>query len=108
MYVVFGPIPPFHLQVFSLEGELVRCLIPKSEISFCYFFSIDQFGNIIVADWFEDRIKIFTNKGKLVHTINSDMLPGDHKFVRPRGVAVNKHDNIIVAHNNKECSLMAF
>ena len=51
MYVMFGDFLPFHLQIFSLEGELVRCLIPTSEIELSYFFSIDRFGNIIVADW---------------------------------------------------------
>ena len=34
MYVMFGhwsSPPPFHLQIFTLEGELVRCLIKQSE-----------------------------------------------------------------------------
>ena len=29
MYVMFGQSPPFHLQIFTLQGELVRCLIKK-------------------------------------------------------------------------------
>ena len=33
MYVMFGCSPPFHLQIFSLEGELVRCLYPTSGIA---------------------------------------------------------------------------
>ena len=107
MYVMFGCYPPFHLQIFSLEGELVKCLIPKSEIEWSYFFSIDKFENIIAADWGNNRIKIFC-KGKLLHTINSDMLPGDQEFYRPYGVAINKKNRIIIAQKNKECCLLAF
>ena len=108
MYVMFGDSPPFHLQIFSLEGELVRCLIPTSEIEWSYFFSIDRFENIIVADCDDNRIKIFNKEGELLHTINSDMLPGDQEFCSPRGVAINKKNRIIIAHMNKACCLIAF
>ena len=73
MYVMFGRSPPFNLQIFSLEGELVRCLIPRSEIRWSYFFSIDRLVNVIVADWSENRIKIFNKEGELLHTINSEI-----------------------------------
>ena len=107
MYVMFGRYPPFHLQIFSLEGELQRCLIPESEIGWSYFFSMDRFGNIIVADWYKHRIRIFSREGEPIHTINTGMLPGDH-FSSPNGVAINKKNRIIVAPGNKECSLLAF
>ncbi|KAI6657344.1 hypothetical protein LOD99_92 [Oopsacas minuta] len=108
MYVMFGYYPPFHLQIFSLEGELVRCLIGKREIIWNYFFSIDQVGNIIVADWGGNQIKIFSNKGEVLHTISSDMLPGDQKFNYPYGVAIDKKNKIIVAQRNKKFNLLAF
>ena len=95
---MFGNSPPFPIQIFSLEGELLRCLIPASEIGLSYFFSIDRFGNII----------IFNKGGELLHTINSDMLPGDQEFCYPNGVAINKKNRIIIAHWNKVCSLIAF
>ena len=107
MYIMFSD-SPFPLQIFSLEGELVRCLIPTSEIESSYFFSIDRLGNIIVADWWDNRIKIFNKEGELLHTINSDMLTGDQEFCDPRVVAINKKNRIIIAQGNKECSLIAF
>ncbi|KAI6649362.1 hypothetical protein LOD99_11728 [Oopsacas minuta] len=108
MYVMFGKYPPFHLQIFSLEGELVRCLIEKSEIGWSYFFLIDQLGNIIIADWVGNQIKIFSNKGEVLHTISSDMLPEDQEFYHPNGVAIDKQNRIIVAHRNKKYNLLAF
>ena len=108
MYVMFGNSPPFHLQIFTLQGELVRCLIKESEIRWSYFFSIDQLGTIIVADWVRHQIKIFSKEGEVLHTITSDMLPGDQKFTRPHGVAIDKQNRIIVAQNNTKCNLLAF
>ena len=111
MYVMFGhwsSSPPFHLQIFTLEGELVRCLIKQSEIRESYFFSIDQLGNIIVTDYFGDEIKIFSKEGEVLHTITSDMLPGDQKFNYPTGVAIYRQNRIILANHNYKCNLLAF
>ena len=111
MYVMFcnwySP-PPFHLQIFTLEGELVRCLIKQSEIRVSYFFSIDQLGNIIVTDLFGNRIKIFSKEGEVLHTITSDMLPGDQRLNYPAGVAIDRQNRIIVANQYYKCNLLAF
>ena len=107
MYVMFAS-SPFPLQIFSLEGQLERCLIPESEIDWSDFFSIDRLGNIIVADWGKDRIRIFNKEGEPIHSIDSGMLPGDQKFYHPYGVAVDRKNRIIVAQKNKECCLLAF
>ena len=107
MYVMLAD-SPFHLQILSLEGELVRCLIPDSEVGRSYFFSIDKLGNIVVADWLGNQIKVFSKEGETIHTISSDMLPGDVEFYRPKGVAINKNNKIIVAQKNKKYNLLAF
>ena len=111
MYVMFDSYSsslPFHLQTFNLEGELVKCLIKGNEISDSQFFSIDRLGNIIVTDWRENQIKIFSKEGDVLHTITSAMLPGDQEFSLPQGVAIDKQNRIIVAHDNKKCNLLAF
>ena len=111
MYVMFGGnifSPPFHLQVFTQGGELVRSLIQESEIGSSSSFSIDQSGNILVADWYHHRIKIFSKKGTVIHTITTGMLPRDQKISSPKGIAVDKKNRIIVAQNSKKCNLLAF
>ena len=107
MYVMFDN-SPFPLQIFSLEGELERCLIPQSEIGRSYFFSIDRLRNIIVADWGKNRISIFSKEGEPIHSIYSAMLPGDQKLYIPTGVVVDRKNMIIVAQKNKKCCLLAF
>ena len=111
MYVMFdGWVSslPFRLQIFNLEGELMKCLIKENEIRRSEFFSIDRLGNIIVTDWRANQIKIFSKEGDVLHAITSAMLPGDQKFDYPTGVAIDKQNRIIVAHNNKKCNLLAF
>ena len=111
IYVMFASIeccPPFHLQVFNQEGKLMRCLIKQSEINFCNFFSIDQSGNIIVADFAGDKIKIFSKEGSVIHTITTAMLPGDQKIAYPRGIAIDKKNRIFVAQWSRKCNLIAF
>ena len=111
MYVMFSDWSsslPFPLQIFNLEGELVKCLIKENEISNSHFFSIDRLGNIIVTDYRSNQIKIFSKEGDVLHTITSAMLPGDQRFSCPRGVAIDKQNRIIVAHDNKKCNLLAF
>ena len=111
MYVMFDDYfssLPFPLQIFNLEGELVKCLIKGNEIRHSSFFSIDRLGNIIVTDWRGNQIKIFSKEGDVLHTITSAMLPGDQEFSYPSGVAIDKQNKIIVAHKNKKCNLLAF
>ena len=109
MYVMFPFSDRYCLQVFSQDGQLIRGVIPRSDIkrSF-FFFSIDQIGNIIVADCHGHQIKIFSNSGHLIHSISNDMLTEAQKLSYPRGISVDKQNNIVVAHCNKKCSLIAF
>ena len=111
MYVMFDESCsslPFPLLIFNLEGELVNCSLKENGLSRSDFFSIDRLGNIIVTDWEEDEIKIFSKEGDVLHTITSAMLLGDQEFHCPRGVAIDKQNRIIVAHKNKKCNLLAF
>ena len=108
MYVMlFGYPSPFSLQIFDLEGELVKCFTKENEIRHSEFFAIDRLGNIIVTDWWGHQIKIFSKEGEALHTITSAMLPGDQKFSSPKGVAIDEQNRIIIAHKNKKCNLLA-
>ena len=107
MYVMFG-FSDYCLQVFSLDGQLIRGVIRSSDIKSSYFFSLDQIGNIIVADYSGHQIKIFSNSGHLIHTISNDTLTEDQKLFNPTGISVDKLNNVVVAQENKKCNLIAF
>ena len=107
MYVMFDK-SDYCIQVFSQDGQLIRGVIRRSDINYSYFFSLDRIGNIIVADYSEDQIKIFSNSGQLIHSISNDTLTEDQKLYRPSGISVDKHNNIVVAHENEKSNLIAF
>ena len=62
----------FPVQIFNKKGELIRCPVKEGEISLAKYMTTDQYGNIIVNDCGgnEKKIKIFSNKGELVHSIS--------------------------------------
>ena len=107
MYVMFR-WSDYRLQVFSQDGQLIRGVIPESDIGLSYFFSLDRIGNIIVSDYSAHNIKIFSNSGNLIHTISNDTLTEDQELSYPNGISVDKQNNIVVANRNKKCSLIAF
>ena len=107
MYVMFGG-SDYRLQVFSQDGQLIRGVIPRSNIRLSFCFSLDRIGNIIVADYLAHQIKIFSNSGHLIHTISNDSLTKDQRLDCPTGISVDKQNNIVVANRNKKCSLIAF
>ena len=107
MFVMFG-LSDYSLQVFSQDGQLIRGVIPESDIDCSYFFSLDGIGNIIVANNSGDKIKIFSNSGRLIHTISNDTLTEDQKLCGPRGISVDRLNNIVVANKNKKCCLISF
>ena len=107
MYVMFFS-SDYCLQVFSQDGQLIKGVIRRSDIEFSLFFSLDQFGNIIVADCSGHRIKILSNSGQLIHSISNDMLTIDQRLSNPTGISVDKQNNIVVVHKNKKCSLISF
>ena len=107
MYVMFG-WSDYCLQVFCQDGQLIRGVIRSSDIKYSFFFSLDQIGNIIVADQGGHQIKIFSNSGNLIHTISNDTLTEDQKLSQPNGVSVDKQNNIVVAHKNRKSNLITF
>ena len=95
MYVIFGGHSPiFYLGIFTLERELIRTLLRESEVGWGFFFSFDQLGNVIVADWGANQIKVFSQEGAVLHTFTSDMLSEDEKFNCPFGVAINRETQL--------------
>ena len=107
MFVMFG-WSDYRLQVFSQDGQLIRGVIQRSDIAYSFFFSLDRIGNIIVADYWGHEIKIFSNSGRLLHSISNDTLTEDQKLCSPKGISVDKQNNIAVTNNNKKCCLISF
>ena len=84
----------FPVQIFNRKGGLVRCPVKENEISSTKYMTLDQYGNLIVSDSNEKEksIKIFSNKGELVHSVkvhnggtSSKGNHGDRSYLRGIG-----------------------
>ena len=56
----------FLIQAFSREGILTRCVVKKDSINSASCFCLDQQHNILVADYGDSKVKIFSNEGNLL------------------------------------------
>ena len=87
---------------------MYKSSLEKDNINRSVFFSLEQFGNIIIVDNWRSEIKIFSNSGNLIHTISNDNLTENEKLSCTEGISDDKQNNIVVAHYNKKCNLTAF
>eukprot|EP00800_Vazella_pourtalesii_P012513 TRINITY_DN293_c0_g1_i9.p1 TRINITY_DN293_c0_g1~~TRINITY_DN293_c0_g1_i9.p1 ORF type:complete len:409 (+),score=94.70 TRINITY_DN293_c0_g1_i9:373-1599(+) len=98
------------VHVFSHAGERLRSLISRGlqmQVTFPIYFCLDSAENIIISDYFTDRIKIFTKAGNLITTLGEGgHLPG--MFHYPRGLALTKELSLVVVSWNENFCLQIF
>ena len=58
--------------------------------------AIDKFNNLIVCDWGNNRLQVFSLDGKFVNSVTEGMKC-------PRSVAVTKDGNVLVCDTDKHC-----
>ena len=87
------------IHVFNLSGEKSRSLVTKGgvemQISGAFFFCLDKQNNIVISDYGDDNIKIFSPEGDLLHTIGQEA----GMFYSPYGIAINNNKLVCVSHN---------
>ncbi len=65
--------------------------------------SINQKGEVVVAEWNGHCISIFNSKGEKLRSFGSYGDSGHGKFQSPRGVAIDSEDNILVTDSAIHC-----
>ena len=89
----------FHIQIFSMGGQLIKGLIEQHNVirgnCFCLDWSNKYF---LITDGAESKIKIFSEEGKHLHNVGvmccTTSLPGT--LTGPTGVAVCSGNRIVV------------
>ena len=79
---------------FQIRNNKFVCQSAKGELSFPLGIIVDTNGEVLVADYYNNRIAVLNSELKLVREI------GKGKLVGPRDVKINKN-NIFVADNNE-------
>ena len=98
------------IHVFSHNGEKICSLIARGInqcVSEAYYFCLDADKNIIISDYEDDCIKVFSAKGTLLHKIGKR---GHEKemFQYPEGIGLTKDLKLMVVSNNKNYGLQIF
>lgn len=101
----------FHLQIFSMGGQLIKGLIERQNIirgnCFCLDWSNKYF---LITDGAESKIKVFSEEGKHLHNIGvmccATSLPGT--LTEPTGVAVCAGNRVVVCDQKEFYSVQLF
>ena len=87
------------LHVFSRSGEKLRSFITRGEqgneqVKRGYFFCLDKQQNILISDYKDNSIKVFSQEGALLYTLGCTQ--EEEKRIKPTGILVT-NDKIICA-----------
>ena len=99
------------LHVFSLIGEKIRSLITRHEYGYaqvrrCTSFCLDKKLRILMADYGADNIKVFSQKGALLHILGNT--EDEDKAITPNGIALTDNNRIICTSNDTNFLLHIF
>ena len=93
--------------VFSHAGEKIRSLITrgaKMQIGIADFFCLDRKQNLLISDWSNDQVKIFSKEGTHLHTIGES----GHEvgmFHSPQGIILTENLKLITVSRNNNYRL---
>ena len=97
---------------FSRYGHLLSSCVPRggtpgSLVATPYFLCLDAADNIIISDYSNHAIKIFTESGEHIHTIGRKG-EGKGEFICPYGVCISKFGSICVVSQSPNYPLQCF
>ena len=110
VYVLCGVSPC--ILVFSHAGEKLRQLITQGygmgmQIREADFFCLDRKQNLLITDWPNNEVRIFSKEGTHLHTIGGRG-HGVGMFVIPRGIVLTKNLKLIIVSDNNNYRLQIF
>ena len=96
--------------VFSHAGEKIRSLFTwgtDMQIGLAHFFCLDRKQNLLINDWWNNEVRIFSKEGTHLHTIGER----GHEvgmFYFPQGMVLTKNLNLIIVSENNNYRLQIF
>ena len=98
--------------VFSHAGEKLRQLITWGEgmgmqIGSAYFFCLDRKQNLLISDWLNDEVRIFSKEGTHLHTIGERGQEVGMLY-DPKGIVLTKNLKLVIVSWNDNYGLQIF
>ena len=95
------------LHVFSQSGEKLRSFITcDKQVKFGYSFCFDKLQNILISDYVDNSIKVFSQEGALLHTLGHTQ--EEEKIIIPMGIVVTNDNKIICSSDGTKFCLHIF
>ena len=103
---------PKCVHFYSKNGHLLSSYISQGKGPDCLvnqptYFCLDLAGNIIISDFGNHTIKIFSESEQLIHTIGREG-EGIGEFMYPFGICISKLGTIFVLSQNPNYSMQCF
>ena len=112
MFVLFSywanNYQPDPIQVFKLDGTLIRSLVTGNDIKDARYFCLHSNENILVSDCYGHCIRIFSPDGILMQKIGKEGRKEAGELFFPRGIAIDSLQNIIIVDVKEDNRLQAF
>ena len=98
------------MHVLTLEGDNLHSFITRGEgmdVLHPFFFCLDPLNNFVISDYPTNLIRVFSQGGNLVHTIQK--VGNQQKtFYLPAGVAMTPNGRLVRVLENKNYGLQIF
>ena len=100
------------LHVFSKAGDKIRSFIPcgkkgNKQVRQGYYFCFDKQNNILISDYSDACIKVFSQEGILLHTLGNTE-DDDERKIKPNGIIITPNNKIICASAHTHFRLHIF
>ena len=107
-YRYYSDYHPDPIQVFELDGTLIRSLVTGNDIKNARYFCLDSCENILVSDYRGHCIRIFSPDGILIQKIGREGKKEAGELCYPRGITVDSKQRIIIVDEKDSNILQAF
>ena len=110
VYVLCPVSPCVCVLVFSHAGEKIRSLITRGDgmqIGSAFFFCLDKKQNLLISDWENNQVRIFSKEGTHLHSVGQ---PGHElgMLYYPKGIVLTTNLKLIIVSNSNNCSLQIY
>ena len=93
---------PDPVQVFKLDGTLIRSLVTGNYIKHAWYFCLDSYENILVSDYCAHCIRIFSQDGILIQNVGREGKREAGDLWYPQGISVDYNKRIIIVDWKEE------
>ena len=96
--------------VLTLEGDKPHSFITcgkGKDVSYPFFFCLDPLNNLVISDFLNNSIRVFSPEGKLLHMIGRE----GHRqrmFSQPQGIAITPNGRLVCVLSDENYGLQIF